>query len=90
MAADVIERFKAELPGVQSIESVRIVEVQAAKVYWQSWADVPIRWPRKDGIVPALAGVPKVKIREALQVSEPYTTWIQNGIPHQRHWMALA
>jgi CRISPR-associated endonuclease Cas1 len=46
--ADAIERFKADLIHAQSIEAVRIIEAQAAKVYWQSWADVPVRWPRKD------------------------------------------
>ena len=47
-AADVISRYTTELPSAQSIDSVRIIESQAAKVYWQSWADAPIRWPRKD------------------------------------------
>jgi CRISPR-associated endonuclease Cas1 len=43
-----ISRFKADLPEAQSIETVRIIEAQAAKAYWSAWADVPIRWPRKD------------------------------------------
>jgi CRISPR-associated endonuclease Cas1 len=46
--ADAIARFKDELPGVVSIESVRIIEALAAKKYWSAWADVPVRWPRKD------------------------------------------
>ena len=44
----IIERFRAELPSAESIGSVRLIEAQAAKLYWQSWADAPIRWPRKD------------------------------------------
>jgi CRISPR-associated endonuclease Cas1 len=43
-----IERFRAELPNADAIESVRLIEAQAAKAYWQAWSDVPIRWPRKD------------------------------------------
>src|SRR5439155_15900706 len=46
--ADAIARLRAELPSAESIESVRLIEAQAAKAYWQSWSDVPIRWPRKD------------------------------------------
>jgi len=32
----------------ENIESVRIVEAQAAKLYWQAWSDLPVRWPRND------------------------------------------
>src|SRR5713226_9713522 len=46
--ADAIAGFRVELPNAESIESVRLIEAQAAKLYWQSWSDVPIRWPRKD------------------------------------------
>jgi CRISPR-associated endonuclease Cas1 len=46
--ADAIDRFRTELPTTESIESVRLSEAQAAKLYWQAWSDVPIRWPRKD------------------------------------------
>lgn len=47
-AADAIERYKAELSSAESIDSVRLIESLAAKVYWQCWATLPIRWPRKD------------------------------------------
>ena len=47
-AADAILRFRTELPTAQSIKSVRIIEAQASKIYFSSWADVPIRWVRKD------------------------------------------
>ena len=40
--------LRAELPSAESIESVRLIEAQAAKMYWRAWSDVPIRWPRKD------------------------------------------
>ena len=48
VAATAIEKFRDELPDADSIESVRIIEAQAAKQYWSAWASVPIRWPRKD------------------------------------------
>ncbi len=46
--ADAIARFRTKLPSTESIEGVRLSEAQAAKLYWQSWAGLPIRWPRKD------------------------------------------
>jgi len=47
-AADAIARFGDELPSAESIDAVRLIEAQAARCYWQSWSNVPIRWPRKD------------------------------------------
>ena len=43
-------------------------------------------------ILPALASVPKSRIRLALRVSEPYSADIQAGkrIPHPRHWQLLS
>jgi len=46
--ADAIARFRTGLPSTESIEGVRLSEAQAAKLYWQAWSAVPIRWPRKD------------------------------------------
>jgi CRISPR-associated endonuclease Cas1 len=46
--ADAIARFRVGLLSAESIESVRLIESQAARAYWQAWSDVPIRWPRKD------------------------------------------
>jgi CRISPR-associated endonuclease Cas1 len=44
-----IESFRADLPSAESISSVRLIESQAAHCYWGgAWADVPIRWSRKD------------------------------------------
>lgn len=54
VAADAILRFKAELAETDDIDAVRLQEAQAAKLYWSQWADVPIRWARKDEVrVPA-------------------------------------
>src|ERR1700674_254834 len=47
-AATAITRFRDELPSAESIEVVRLIEAQAARCYWQSWSNVPIRWPRTD------------------------------------------
>jgi len=58
-------------------------------------SDLPA-WFTRDVYVkqirPALACVPKARIRAALGVSEPYASYIQEGkrIPHPRHWQALA
>src|SRR5207245_4787936 len=46
--ADAIARFRDDLPSAESSETVRLIEAQAARCYWQSWSNVPIRWPRKD------------------------------------------
>jgi CRISPR-associated endonuclease Cas1 len=48
VAAEAILRFKAELAEANDIDAVRLVEAIAAKMYWRQWADVPIRWVRKD------------------------------------------
>src|SRR5712692_5211582 len=41
VTADAIKNFRDELPDADSIESVRIIEAQAAKQYWSAWTDVP-------------------------------------------------
>jgi CRISPR-associated protein Cas1 len=46
--ADAIGRFRTTLPSADSIDRVRLIEALAAKLFWQSWADLPILWPRKD------------------------------------------
>jgi CRISPR-associated protein Cas1 len=48
VAADAILRFKSELAETSNIDALRLVEAQAAKMYWSQWVDVPIRWPSKD------------------------------------------
>ncbi len=47
-SADTIARYRAELSSAASVESVRLIEAQAARAYWQVWSDLPILWPRKD------------------------------------------
>jgi len=46
--ADAIARLDVVLPSADTIERVRLIEAQAAKTFWQAWADVPIHWSRKD------------------------------------------
>ena len=52
-AADAIGRFQTELPFAENIESVRLIEAQAARLYWRTWSEIQIKWLRKDeGRVP--------------------------------------
>jgi len=46
--ADLIASFRAELPSADSISSVRLIEAQAARVYWQAWSTLPINFPKSD------------------------------------------
>jgi CRISPR-associated protein Cas1 len=46
--ADLIGRFRSELPNADSISSVRLIEAQAARVYWQAWSTLPINFPKSD------------------------------------------
>jgi len=48
VAAEAILRFKAELAETEDIDAVRLTEALAAKLYWSQWANLPIRWVRKD------------------------------------------
>ena len=51
--ADAINRFQTELPFAESMESVRLIESRSARLYWQTWSEISIRWLRKDeGRVP--------------------------------------
>jgi CRISPR-associated endonuclease Cas1 len=53
VTADAIARLGVVLPSAESIDRIRLIEAQAAKAYWQAWANVSIHWPRKDeGRVP--------------------------------------
>jgi hypothetical protein len=47
-ASETIAKFSTELPSAENINSVRLIESQAAKTYWGSWADLPVSWPAKD------------------------------------------
>jgi CRISPR-associated endonuclease Cas1 len=46
--ADAIAQFKANLPTVDSIGSIRLIEAQAAYAYWSAWRLLPINFPRND------------------------------------------
>jgi CRISPR-associated endonuclease Cas1 len=46
--ADTIARFKTELPGADSTTTIRLIESQAARVYWGAWSDLPINFPKND------------------------------------------
>ena len=48
VGAEAILRFKAELAEGNDINAVRLTEALAAKMYWSQWANLPIRWVRKD------------------------------------------
>jgi CRISPR-associated endonuclease Cas1 len=44
--ADTIARFKAELPTADSINTVRLIESQAARAYWSAWSALSINFPK--------------------------------------------
>ena len=46
--ADAISRFRTELPKADSINSIRLIESQAARIYWSAWSALPINFPKKD------------------------------------------
>lgn len=46
--ADLIGRFREELPSADSISSVRLIEAQAARVYWQAFSPLSINFPKSD------------------------------------------
>jgi CRISPR-associated endonuclease Cas1 len=46
--ADKIAQFRAEVPAVDSIATVRLIEAQAALAYWSAWRTLPICFPRND------------------------------------------
>ena len=52
--ADIIARYKAELPQADSLSTIRLIESQAARAYWSAWSTLPISFPKTD-----LARVPE-------------------------------
>jgi CRISPR-associated endonuclease Cas1 len=46
--ADTIARFRSELPNADNINSIRLIESQAARVYWSAWRTLPINFPKND------------------------------------------
>jgi CRISPR-associated endonuclease Cas1 len=52
--ADRIARYRGELLKADTPERIRLIESQAASVYWAAWHALPINFPRKDELkVPA-------------------------------------
>src|SRR5437016_4530882 len=46
--ADAIARFTTELSSADSITTIRLIESQAARVYWSAWSTLPINFPKND------------------------------------------
>jgi CRISPR-associated endonuclease Cas1 len=46
--ADNIDRHRSQLKNADSIEAIRLIEAQAAKIYWSVWRDLPIQYPTVD------------------------------------------
>jgi hypothetical protein len=46
--ADAIAQFRVELPGTDSITTLRLIESQAARAYWSAWSTLPINFPKND------------------------------------------
>lgn len=44
--ADLIAQFSAEVPTGDSITTIRLIESQAARVYWSAWSTLPITFPK--------------------------------------------
>jgi CRISPR-associated endonuclease Cas1 len=47
-AAGLISRFRLALAETETIPSIRLLESQAANVYWSSWRNIPITFPTSD------------------------------------------
>ena len=43
-----IREFRTDLAEAFSIDSIRVVESQAAKAYWSAWRNLPIMFPQRD------------------------------------------
>lgn len=46
--AEGIAQFKSELAGADSIASIRLIESQAARVYWSAWSTLPVNFPKNE------------------------------------------
>jgi CRISPR-associated endonuclease Cas1 len=46
--ADEIARFKTELQRADSITTVRLIESQAARVYWSAWSNLSVNFPKNE------------------------------------------
>jgi len=46
--ADIISRYREALLGADMLETIRLIESQAAAVYWAAWRNLPIMFPKSD------------------------------------------
>jgi hypothetical protein len=46
--ADAIARFGDEVSSADSINTIRLIESQAARAYWSTWSTLPITFPKND------------------------------------------
>jgi CRISPR-associated endonuclease Cas1 len=46
--ADTIARFRVEVPTADSMNTIRLIESQAARAYWSAWSTLPITFPKND------------------------------------------
>ena len=46
--ADEIARLRTQLPDADSFDRIRLIESQAARVYWNAWSNISILYPRED------------------------------------------
>jgi CRISPR-associated endonuclease Cas1 len=46
--ADAISRFRKRLPLADNLDTIRLLESQAALAYWSAWRTLPIAFPRQD------------------------------------------
>jgi CRISPR-associated endonuclease Cas1 len=46
--ATLIRQFRSELAEVESIDTIRVIEARAAKVYWKAWRAVAIIFPDRE------------------------------------------
>ena len=46
--ADIISRYRSELPEADTPERILQIESHAAGAYWSAWRTLPINFPRKD------------------------------------------
>src|SRR5207248_5976746 len=46
--ANAIARLREQLSKADDLRTVRYLEAQAARTYWNAWSEVPVLFPRKD------------------------------------------
>jgi len=48
VSAEMISRYRAELPSADTLERIRLIESRAAAAYWSTWRNLPVCFPKKD------------------------------------------